>query len=62
MADKKMTCCASVAQHKRLRPQEDHSESLTSPHKDVSKRKLEELERGRTTEESVVKGKEVHVE
>jgi hypothetical protein len=39
MTDKKMTRCASVAQHKRFRSQGDQLESHTSPHKDVSKRR-----------------------
>jgi hypothetical protein len=46
MADKEITRCASMAEHKRLRPQEDQLESRTSPHKDVSKMRQEELEHG----------------
>jgi hypothetical protein len=44
MADKKITRCVSMGEHKRLRPQGDQLESRTSPHKDVSKRTQEKLE------------------
>jgi hypothetical protein len=44
MADKKITHCTSMAEHKRLRPQEDQLESRKSPHKDVSERTQEKLE------------------
>jgi hypothetical protein len=44
MADKKITRCASMAEHNRVRPQGDHLESRTSPHKDVSKRTREKRE------------------
>jgi hypothetical protein len=44
MADKKITRCISMAEHKRPRPQGDQLESGTSPHKDVSKRTQEKLE------------------
>jgi membrane protein involved in colicin uptake len=58
MANKIMTRCADVAQHKRLKSQGDQLKSRKSPHKDVSKRTQEKLEHGRSTEESVAKGKE----
>ncbi|PNF14674.1 hypothetical protein B7P43_G10257 [Cryptotermes secundus] len=37
-ADKKMTSCANVTQHKRLGLQGDQLESRTSPHKDLPKK------------------------
>jgi hypothetical protein len=49
IANKKITRCASMAEHKRLRPQEDQLESRKSPHKDVSKRTQEKLEIKETT-------------
>jgi hypothetical protein len=44
MADKKITHCTSMAEHKRLRPKEDQPESRTSPNKDASKRTQEKFE------------------
>jgi hypothetical protein len=58
MADK-MTRCANVAQHKRLRSQGNQLKSSTSPYKDVSKKTQEKLECGRTTDESAAKGREI---
>jgi hypothetical protein len=58
-ADKKMNCCANVALCKRLRLQGDQLESCTSPHKDMSKKAQEELERERITQELTMKEREV---
>jgi hypothetical protein len=57
MANKTITCCASMAEHKGLRPQGDQLESCTSPHKDASERTQEEPGRGSMTQE-FMKGKE----
>jgi hypothetical protein len=56
MANKTITRCASMAEHKRFRPQGDQLEPHTSPHKDASER-TQEPGRGSMTQE-FMKGKE----
>jgi hypothetical protein len=57
MANKTITRCASMAEHKRFRRQGDQLESRTSPHKDALERAQEEPGRGSMTQE-LMKGKE----
>jgi hypothetical protein len=57
MANKTITHCASMAEHKRFRPQGDQLESRTSPHKDASERAQDEPGRRSMTQE-FKKGKE----